>query len=339
MEIPTLGRLVRIDLRTVWVNEATHFTPWLAREENIALLGDAIRIELAVEAQEKEVGPFRADILCKDTANDSWVLIENQIERTDHTHLGQLITYAAGLDTVTIVWISERFTEEHRAALDWLNEVTDERISFFGLEIELWRIGESPIAPKFNIICKPNTWTKSLTGSVVRGAGQRTPAKQLQLEYWTAFRAYLEETGSIIKPARPGPQHWLNIALGRTGFRLAAVASFYDSVSESYKGHEIRAEFVLEGPESKENFALLEAQKGDLEQAMGEAFTWYNPPEKKMCRLYIRRPANLEDRSDWQAQHAWLKEKLEKLHNVFSSRVKALVLSDRSEETHTAPVV
>ena len=110
-----LGRLEKIDLRDIWKTEDQDFTPWLAREDNIALLADALGLELEVEAQEKEVGPFRADILCKDIRNDSWVLIENQLERTDHKHLGQLITYAAGLKAVTIVWVAATFTDEHRA--------------------------------------------------------------------------------------------------------------------------------------------------------------------------------------------------------------------------------
>src|SRR5689334_7653054 len=173
-----LGRLERVDLRQAWSTESGQFTPWLAAEDNVRLLGEAIGIDLEVEAQEKEVGPFRADILCKDTATDSWVLIENQLERTDHVHLGQLLTYAAGLNSVTIVWIAQRFTDEHRAALDWLNEVTDERINFFGLEVELWRIGDSPVAPKFNVVSKPNAWTKSVTGGASRAADQDlTPAK------------------------------------------------------------------------------------------------------------------------------------------------------------------
>lgn len=125
--MPTLKRLERIlDLRSVWPNEASDFTPWLAGEDNILLLGDTIGMELEVEAQEERVGTFIADILCKDTVNNHWVLIENQLERTDHCHMGQLLTYAAGLDAVTIIWIAQRFTEEHRAALDWLNEKTDE---------------------------------------------------------------------------------------------------------------------------------------------------------------------------------------------------------------------
>jgi hypothetical protein len=138
MSIKTLGRLQKVELREAWLSESRDFTPWLAQEENLNLLGEAIGIELELESQEKDVGPFRADILCKDTSTDNWVLIENQLERTDHSHLGQLLTYAAGLNAVTIVWIAERFTEEHRATLDWLNERTDEKINLFGLEIELW---------------------------------------------------------------------------------------------------------------------------------------------------------------------------------------------------------
>lgn len=121
-----LGRLKRVELRDIWTSEATDFTPWLARPENLAVLAETLAIDLELEAQEKAVGPFRADILCKDMGTDAWVLVENQLERTDHTHLGQLLTYASGLQAVTIVWVAARFTEEHRSTLDWLNKITDE---------------------------------------------------------------------------------------------------------------------------------------------------------------------------------------------------------------------
>ncbi len=145
------GRLERVELREGWITEAQHFTPWLAGEQNLSLLGEALGIELELEAQERSVGPFRADILCKDSADGTWVLIENQLERTDHTHLGQLITYAAGLEAVTIVWIAAKFADEHRAACHWLNERTSEDVRVFALEVELWRIGNSAPAPKFNV--------------------------------------------------------------------------------------------------------------------------------------------------------------------------------------------
>ena len=113
-----LGRLEKVELRDIWITEDQDFTPWLAQEENLSVLADTIGVDLELEAQEKNVGPFRADILCRDTGTGDWVLIENQLERTDHTHMGQLMTYAAGLQAVTIVWVSSRFTDEHRAALD-----------------------------------------------------------------------------------------------------------------------------------------------------------------------------------------------------------------------------
>lgn len=172
MEIPTgdliaINRMTRVDTRIVWKNEAQHFTPWLA--DNLDLLGEVLHLELELEDQEKNVGVFRADILARDASSDSWVLIENQLERTDHTHLGQLITYASGLQAVTIVWIAAHFTEEHRAALDWLNEITEESVNFFGLEIELWSINDN-IAPKFNIVCKPNSWKKKVI-TITKGDG------------------------------------------------------------------------------------------------------------------------------------------------------------------------
>src|SRR6267143_5357689 len=158
-----LGRLERIDLRDIWTSEAADFTPWLAQSENLEVLATTLGIEqLELEAQEKLIGPFRADILCKDIGSDQWVLIENQLERTDHLHLGQLLTYAAGLQAVTIVWIAAKFTEEHRATLDWLNKITDDSIRFFGLEVKLWRIGASPAAPSFDIVSKPNNWSQSV---------------------------------------------------------------------------------------------------------------------------------------------------------------------------------
>ena len=173
-----LDRLVRVELREIWETEAQDFTPWIADKENINILGDALNMELELKALEKSVGPFSADILCTNTDDDSLVLIENLLEKTDHTHLGQLMTYAAGLHTVNIVWIAAKFTDEHRAALDWLNEITDVKFRFFGLEVELWRIGESKPAPKFNVVCKPNDWSRAVKrNSNDYSEAELTPAK------------------------------------------------------------------------------------------------------------------------------------------------------------------
>ena len=220
-----LGRLTRVDLRDIWTSEATDFTPWLAQPENLVILGETLGIDLEVEALEKAVGPFRADILCKDIGTDSWVLVENQLERTDHNHLGQLLTYASGLKAVTIVWIAERFSEEHRATLDWLNNITDESFRFFGLEVELWQIGDSPAAPKFNIVSKPNDWSR-LVAQAARALDEAalTDTRAMQRAYWEAFHSVLNTAGGPISGNRkPQPQSWMAYSIGRSKFNLGAV--------------------------------------------------------------------------------------------------------------------
>lgn len=317
-----LGRLHKVELREAWFSESNDFTPWLAQEENLKLLGETIGIELELESQEKDVGPFRADILCKDTANDSWVLIENQLERTDHCHLGQLLTYAAGLNAVTIVWIAERFTEEHRAAMDWLNERTDEKINLFGLEIELWRIGDSPIAPKFNVISQPNDWSRTIQQAAA-GGGEISTHKQLQLRFWTAFRNYMDEANSFVRCQKPLPQHWTNHAIGRSGVHLASVVSSWNSVTDT-KGAEIRVELYMDGPDAKREFAALERQKDGLEKGLGFPLTWHNPENKAMCRLYTRLDADFLNEQLWPQHFAWLKQRLETMHRVFAPVVKQI---------------
>lgn len=324
MSTKPLGRLEKVGLREAWSSESSDFTPWLAQEDNLKLLGEAIGIDLELESQEKEVGPFRADILCKDTATDNWVLIENQLARTDHTHLGQLLTYAAGLNAVTVVWIAERFTEEHRATLDWLNERTDEKINLFGLEIELWRIGDSPIAPKFNIISQPNDWSRTVQQAAA-GSSEISVHKQLQLKFWTAFKQHMEAKGSFVRCQKPFPQHWSNHAIGRSGVHLTSIVSLWNSET-GVKGPEIRAELYMDGPNAKQEFAALEKQKDDIEKALGFPLTWHNPENKAMCRLYTRQNADFLNEAQWPQHFEWLRQRLETMHKVFGPIVKNLKL-------------
>ena len=206
----TLGRLTRVDPRKIWATEASDFTPWLAREENLAVLSETLDMELELEAQEKAVGPFRADILCKDIGSDAWVLIENQLERTDHRHLGQLLTYASGLEAVTIIWIAAHFNEEHRSTLDWLNKITDEDFRFFGLEVELWRIGDSPAAPRFNIVSKPNDWSRLVAQAARADEAELSETRLMQWNYWSALNAVLDQAeGPVLGSRKPRPSSWM----------------------------------------------------------------------------------------------------------------------------------
>lgn len=321
-----LGRLTRLDLREVWSNESSEFTPWLSEPENIALLGEAIGMELEVVAREQEVGPFRADILCKETLSESLVLVENQLERTDHGHLGQLLTYAAGLKAVTIVWVAKQFSDEHRAALDWLNGITSEEFKFFGLEVEAWRIGDSTPAPKFNVVSKPNDWARTVSGEVARvAAGELTDTRKLQLAFWSEFVPYATRNGKHLRLHKPQPRHWLGAArFGRSGIALYAIASAYDSESQSYEKNELRAELTIKHPRSVEYLAEFETQRAAIERELGEPLTWHSTEGVQQKTIYLRREANLEDRAAWPGYFAWLTEKLDRMYEVFLPRVRGL---------------
>ena len=322
MNTPLLGKLEQVPLRSIWSDETGDFTPWLARPENIVSLGDALGMDLEPEAEEVPVGPFSADILCKDTSDGSWVVIENQIEKTDHRHLGQILTYTAGLGAKTLIWIASKFTDEHRAALDWLNENTKDDISFFGLEIELWRIGISPPAPKFNIISKPNDWSKAVRHQADAGTGV-TPHKQLQFEFWTAFKAHLEEH-SKLKTQRAAPLHWLVLPIGRSGFHLSAIVSSWNSLTQSSSIPEIRAELSLTSNQSKEQFAKLEAQRDELVKRFDLPLHWHNPTDSKQSRIYFQRDIDFTKRETWPECFTWLQKYLEQLTQVFGPIIKAL---------------
>ncbi len=319
MTFEGLGQLEQVDLKNIWAHEASDFTPWLAEESNLKLLGDTIRIDLELEAQEKNVGPFRADILCKDTATGNWVLIENQLERTDHPHLGQLLTYAAGLKAVTIVWIADRFRDEHRAALDWLNEITDDRFNFFGLEVELWKIGNSSIAPKFNIVCKPNEWTNPPVDT-----HKLTDTQILYREYWTELRSTILDMKGVVKPNKPLSQSWTTFALGRSNFNLHA--------SVSTQKRFIAIGMSCFGADAKQHFHLLEEDKASIEREVGCSLEWEKLPHRKESRIALRRPdVDPAERTDWPGQHKWMAEKLDAMYRAFSSRVKKLNAADHRQ--------
>lgn len=316
MTAQSLGRLQRVELRDIWISEATDFTPWLARPENLSVLGETLSMDLELEAQERAVGPFRADILCKEIGTDRWVLIENQLERTDHGHLGQLLTYASGLEAVTIVWIAARFTEEHRSTLDWLNRITDESFRFFGLEVELWRIENSPAAPKFNIISKPNDWSQSVAQAArAIDDAALSETRITQRGYWAALNAVLTRSGGPVAGNRkPQPQAY---PIGRSHFNLTAVMI--------RPKRQIRAELYIAGDQAKAFLAALKAQSEAIERELGYSLEWEELPSRRDCRIacYLNE-VDPENAADWPRQHEWLAKRLNDLHRVLASRVKVL---------------
>jgi hypothetical protein len=320
-----LGRLEMVELRNYWESESAHFTPWLAQEANMALLSDALGMELEVEHVERDVGSFRADILCKEIGTDHMVLVENQLERTNHSHLGQIITYAAGLNARTIVWIAKKFAEEHREALVWLNEVSGEDLRFFGLEVELWRIGDSSPAPKFNIIAKPNDWAKAVRD----GASKDTSASsQSRLAFWTAFCDGARRQRSPLRISTPQGKHYMHFRLGRSGVVLSAVASAYNSNSRSYEVGELRVQLLIQGPHAQAVYRALLHEKTRVEAEFGRELEWNESDEVNRRRISVRMDGDIEDRTRWPEQHAWLLKNLESMQKIFSPLIRALGTGD-----------
>jgi len=311
-----LGKLEKVEIRKVWPKEDSNFTPWLAREENIALLSEELNIDLEVQGQEKYVGPFRADILCKDIATSHYVVIENQFGKTDHSHLGQIMTYAAGLEALTIIWIAEKFVDEHRATLDWLNSLTDDSVNFFGIEIELYKIGDSAPAPMFNIVSKPNDWSKSIKRNTSNASF--TEKQLLNQEYWQALKNYVEKEKVGYNMQKPLPQHWSNISIGRSGFKICALINSRDKW--------IGIQLCVYTIDSLDQFRKLKEQyEEDSKEKISPQIEWLEKEGGKEHHVNLIFPdTNPTDKSDWTRQHKLFKEYIGKYFNYFKDKIKSL---------------
>lgn len=310
-----LSKLERVPLREAWKHEANDFTPWLAEEDNLNTLADALGLaDLELVATEHWVGEFKLDILC--TSGDDQVIIENQLEKTNHTHLGQILTYAAGTGAKKVIWVAESFRPEHVAALEFLNQNTTEELSFFAVEVELWRIGDSPFAPKFEVVAKPNEWAK--TGrEQTKAAANATPTKQLQLKLWHALVDVLAQKAPNIRPQTPRPQHWLNIAIGRAGFKIAPTAS--------HKDDRLGVEVYIFHNESKKMYEALLSQKPSIEQALGFELDWQELPDAHACRIATwRQDSPIEDEAQWGAYLDWFVQRIVKMNAVFRPVIQAI---------------
>jgi len=310
-----LSKLERVALREAWKHEAGEFTPWLSEADNLNELADALGLsELVLTAIEHWVGDFKLDILCTD--GDEQVIIENQLEETNHRHLGQILAYAAGVGAKKVIWVAERFRPEHAAALQFLNDNTTEDLSFFGVEVELWRIGNSPLAPKFEVVVKPNDWAKS-GREHARAATSASATKQLQQKFWMALIEKLAKSAPHIRPQKPRPQHWLNNSIGRSGFQLNLTANTRDE--------KLSVELWLSGAEAKQNFAKVSEHKQEIEEKLGFALDWQALPDAQACRIATWYPeASIEDESRWPEYLDWLTQRLVKMDQVLRPIVKAL---------------
>ena len=301
-----LGKLEKGDLRKVWLHEAVDFTNWLALDENLKLLSDEIGIDIKLLQTEAQVGKFIADILAEEENTGRKVIIENQLEATNHDHLGKIITYASGYDAEIIIWIVESIREEHVRAIDWLNEHTDEDINFFLIKMEIWKIGDSPYAPKFQVISQPNDWAKA-----VKEATSHTELTEngiQKLAFWNKFKEYALNKKTKLKLRKPRPQHWYDISIGSSNAHVTLTTNSVDNI--------VTCELYI--PNSKDLFNKLLTDKDKIEAELGVALDWMELPERKASRIRIAHTADSDDPTKWEEYFAWLLQEAERFHKVFS---------------------
>lgn len=282
------------DLRKVWAHEALDFTPWLADEENIKLLGDAIGLEITVDETESSVGDFNVDIYAAETGTERKIIIENQLEDTNHDHLGKLITYASGKSADIIVWVVKRARDEHKAAIEWLNNHTDDKIGFFLVEIKLYQIGNSDLAVKFEVVEKPNDWTKE-----IKQTNNNSPILQARHDYWVAYNEYAfsgTEFATEFNKRKASTDHWMTFSIG--------VKGNYISISQVRKYNQLIVEWYV--ADDKELYKELFSYKDSIENEIGVILEWNELPEKKASRIIAYKTVDFENKADWNNQFEWV---------------------------------
>lgn len=299
-----LGTLKEItDLRSIWPHEALNFTPWVA--ENVDLLADAVGLDITVDETESSVGDFNVDIYASETGTDRKIIIENQLEDTDHDHLGKLITYASGKGADVVIWVVKHAREEHKAAVEWLNNHTDDKVGFFLCEIKLFQIGDSQIAPSFTVVERPNDWTKE-----IRKTASANPTQQQRLEYWQAFNDYAFSDANfsrIFNKRKPTTDHWMDFSIGSSACHIA--------VSQIQKRKAVDVELYIN--DDKELFKSLFAHKDEIEKNMEMELEWKELPERKASRILIEKTVDLDDRATWPEQFDYIMDTCIKMKKAF----------------------
>lgn len=270
-----LGKLKEIAIRDIWSHEQYDFSKWLASDENIKELGNTLNLELTDVETEKFVGSYRCDILCKDELTGKTVLIENQLEPTNHDHLGKLITYASGLDASVVVWIVEYARDEHASAVEWLNKHTDDSVAFFLIEIHAFTIGDSQPAPLFKIIEQPNDFVKTV--KTISKHGELSEREMNRLEFWNQFNDILEKREKPFNKHKATTDHWYTVAVGSS--------QCYISIDLVNKEHKIRVGFWI--ADNKDMFDSLFEQKNAIEEIFGSNLIWDRLDGKKVSGAYV----------------------------------------------------
>lgn len=294
-----LGRLHRVaNARDVWVSEAGDFTPWLA--ENLDVLAAELGMSLTLIATEVPVGEFRLDIQAQ-TSDGRVVIVENQLERTDHTHLGQLLVYASGLEASAVVWVAPRFRDDHRRTLDWLNERTDTGVDFFGVEVSVVQIGDlGPRAPVFDVVARPNDWQKGVkeAGTVGGSGGQPSGINTLRQDFFSDVLGDVVAKRPGVRMPKRDTSNWVSYAAGPWG-----------SWELGLTNDLLRVDAYLDSGDAGVNKALFDEFHSDAaawETKVGHPLTWERQDDKRASRIIAYHPVgDLTDAAERAEARAW----------------------------------
>ena len=317
MNTQALSSIAKVDLRTVWPNEAYDFTPWLS--ENIGALGNALGMDLVLQEREAAVGGYSLDVLATDVNGNRPVIIENQLEVTDHDHLGKLLTYAAGFDADVVVWLTREFRDEHRQALDWLNQRTGKETQFFGIVVELWQIDGSRPAPHFSLVASPNDWRKEN----VRGAVERSPSTssargERYREFFQKLIDVLREDHGFTGARKGQPQNWYSFSAGY-GQGVTYGANFTGD-------KRARVEVYIDPGDGETNLQLLrklEEYKPQIESEVGQPLVWDPLANSRSCRIEASIPGSIDDDDTTLSKiHDWMVANLLSLKKAFDPYLK-----------------
>ena len=310
--MPELGKIEQADVRKIWPNEALDFTPWLF--QNLGLLGEALRMDLAPVQREAPVGDFSLDILAEDRNTGVKVAIENQLEGTDHGHLGQVLTHAAGYDARIVIWVTPEFREEHRAALDWLNHWTPEEIAFYGVEVGAIKIGSSLPAPEFRPVAFPNGWSKQARQ---RASSDQSSRQGEMRQFFTPLSEQLLQGGFADRVV------WYQ-NMPRFPTRSEGV-HYVLNVFDKSVGAFIR---ISKGSAEAKNriFDALHKDAVQLEAELDAQWFWDRWGNQSFARLGIRRDGSIDDPPErLEELGAWLVEHLPKLKTVLNPHLERIL--------------
>lgn len=304
------GRLESVDVRNLWKHEQYDFSTWLSKPENIDYLSDELGLTLTDIQTEVFVGSYRCDVVAKDETSGIQVVIENQLEASNHDHLGKIITYASGLNASVIVWIVTEAKEEHRSAIEWLNNNTSQEISFFLIELHAYKIGDSLPAPKFEVIEKPNDFIKYNRVKKDEGDAVRYARR---FEFWTKFNEVLIEKGKPFNVRKPSTSHAYDVAIGTSRAHLA--------ITLVNKEGKIVLELYI--TDDKPLFDMLYEQKEEIESELNMNFEWERLDKKKASRIkYAILGLNFEDQSNYEELMNKTIEYMLKMKSTFQKRIK-----------------